>query len=753
LQAQLVDNGMRVVKPDKKHSTAFVTAPIAALAVAAFAVVLASLVIGARETDKIALTRQRETIAHALSQHGQALARELRAQTIWSEAYERTLTRDQAWMRDFYGKYLSQLFGYDRIYILSAQDRPIYAFVNGRETRTTTYGRVARSLHGLVAAARNKNGAPLDSEIITKSVSLGNGKFTEHRTAFGVANFAGTPATAVVSTIVPDRPPKTPLGSSPFLLVAIEDLDHRFIKQLGTTFELRDLEWLNGRPTTRQSTMALAGIDGAAVGTLAWLKNHPGWQFAKQVAIGLGIALVLLAALALILMRWGKSQARQLVDSEEEARQAARTDALTGLPNRVALGTLFQKMLAKARQRSVPLAVLLVDIDQFKEINDDFGHAVGDAVLLNAGKRLQGLVRKGSVLVRPDGDEFMILALGADAEGAAALAERITSALAEPITINGDLKVFAPASVGYAIAPQDGEHPDDLVRRVELALAKAKAAGTGSAMAFAPEMDLELSRRRMLESALRQALVNESIAVVYQPIMDKHGQHILAVEALARWTDPMLGPISPEVFVPLAEETGLIQRIGEIVLRRAVADGCAWPEIDVAVNVSAAQVYHGDVVATVREILCDSGFPPERLEIEITETVLLADEKRADGQIRALQDMGVKVALDDFGSGYSSLMYLRKFGFDNLKIDRSFIEDIGKSPESAVVLESVIQLGLDLHLRITAEGIETVAQHQWLETSGCHRLQGYLFSRPLAAEQLSAFIARHRRKSASGSTM
>jgi EAL domain-containing protein (putative c-di-GMP-specific phosphodiesterase class I) len=206
-------------------------------------------------------------------------------------------------------------------------------------------------------------------------------------------------------------------------------------------------------------------------------------------------------------------------------------------------------------------------------------------------------------------------------------------------------------------------------------------------------------------------------------------------------------------FVPLAEETGLIQKIGEIVLQRAVTDGCAWPEIDVAVNVSAAQVHHGDIVATVRETLHDSGFPPERLEIEITESVLLADERRADEQIRALQDMGVKVALDDFGSGYSSLMYLRKFGFDNLKIDRGFIEDIGKSPDSAVVLESVIQLGLDLHLQITAEGVETVAQHQWLETSGCHRLQGYLFSRPLAADQLSAFIATHERKAASGSAM
>lgn len=748
LQTQLDDGGMRVATQRNRQSTTFVTAPIAALAVAAFAVVLTSLVIGARETDRMAETSQRETIAHALEQHGHALARELRVQTVWNEAFERTRAGDRAWMRKFYGNYLSQLFGYDRVYVLSADDKPVFAFVSGNAAQAAEYDRVAASLKQLVGAVRDDKNAPLTSDVISTSIALGDGEFVEHRAIAGASKIDGTPATAIVSTIVPDRVSETPLDTTPYLLVAIEDLDQRFIEQLGANFELQGLEWLNGRPSPQQSTMTVRGADGSTVGTLAWRKNQPGWQFAQRVAVGIGIALLLLAGLAAILMRWSKKQARQLVESEEEARQAAQTDALTGLPNRVALGTLFPQMLARARDRAAPLAVLLVDLDQFKEINDDFGHAVGDAVLLGAGKRLQGLLGDDAVLVRPDGDEFMILAVGTDADSAAALAERIITALAEPVTINGELNVFAPASVGYAIAPHDGDHPDDLVRRIELALAKAKSAGGGTAMAFAPEMDLELSRRRMLESALRQALAAESIGVVYQPIMDKAGQRILAVEALARWTDPMLGPISPETFVPLAEETGLIQRIGEIVLRQAIADAGAWPGIDIAVNVSAAQVHHGDVVATVREVLQAYQFPPARLEIEITETVLLADEKRANEQIRALQALGAKVALDDFGSGYSSLMYLRKFGFDNMKIDRSFIEDIGKSPDSAVVLESVIQLGLDLHLLITAEGVETVAQHRWLEHSGCHRLQGYLFSRPLSKEELTAFLAAHTAKAA-----
>jgi EAL domain-containing protein (putative c-di-GMP-specific phosphodiesterase class I) len=230
--------------------------------------------------------------------------------------------------------------------------------------------------------------------------------------------------------------------------------------------------------------------------------------------------------------------------------------------------------------------------------------------------------------------------------------------------------------------------------------------------------------------------------------MDATGSRVLAAEALTRWTDPLLGPIAPDVFIPLAEETGLISQIGELVLRRAVTDGLAWPGVDVSVNVSAAQIHHGDVAAVVRDVLRMSGFPPVRLEIEITESVLLADERRADEQIKALQALAVKVALDDFGSGYSSLLYLRKFGFDKLKIDRSFIDEIGTSDGSSLILASIIQLGLDLNMTVTAEGIETPNQHRWLRASGCHQLQGYLFARPMSAEQMTQFVAARRHVSA-----
>jgi EAL domain-containing protein (putative c-di-GMP-specific phosphodiesterase class I) len=339
---------------------------------------------------------------------------------------------------------------------------------------------------------------------------------------------------------------------------------------------------------------------------------------------------------------------------------------------------------------------------------------------------------------------------GIDPQRLAELVADIGTTLAEPVSISGGARVFMTASAGYALAPRDGSESDDLTRRVELALERAKSVGDGAAVGFLPEMDLELARRRALEGALRTAVGQKAIDVAYQPIMEASGRRVVGVEALARWTDPHLGQVPPDVFVPLAEEMGLIGQIGELVLKRALADARAWPGITVAVNVSGAQIHHGDVATVVRDALDHLRFPPERLEIEVTESVLLTDERRADEQIKELQRLNAKVALDDFGSGYSSLMYLRKFGFDKLKIDRSFVVEIGKSHDNTVILASIIRLGLDLGMLITAEGIETEEQRAWLEAHGCHQLQGYLFSRPLPAAELAAFLAAHQQAAAAG---
>jgi diguanylate cyclase (GGDEF)-like protein len=732
----------------QEHTTAFVTLPIVFLGAAAFAVVIGSLIIGARETNSIALAQQRATIEHAFQQQGYSLARELRVQTVWNEAYEKTLAGDREWMRAFYGEYLCDLFGYDLVYVLSNADKPTYGYANKDEEPAAELAQLSSGLKDLVAAVRDPHKSPPGHYVITTPISQGNGETLKHRAIADVRNIRGIPAIVVLSTIVPDRPPKTPFESPSYILIAVQNLDSHFTNALGTGFGFRNLKWISGPAPANDSVTHIKSASGADVGTLAWRRNEPGWQFVRSVAVGLTFALLLLAGLATILMRWGRQKARQIFKSEAEARHAARTDSLTRLPNRIALGEILPKSIEAAVSSGSTLGLIAVDIDHFKEINDDFGHAIGDSVMLSAVERLRGLLKASALLTRADGDEFLILVPGIEAEGLAALASQIVSALAEPIETSGPAHVLITASAGYALAPRDGDVDDDLVRRVELALNEAKVNGGGCSIAFAPEMDLEFSRRRAIELALRKAIANDAIDVVYQPIMDATGMRVQGVEALARWTDPLMGPISPDVFVPIAEENGLIPKIGEIVFRRAVADGLAWPQLDISVNISGAQIHHADIVSMVRDVLATSKFPPERLVVEITESVLLVDEKRADEQIKGLQSMGVKVALDDFGSGYSSLVYLRKFGFDKLKIDRSFIEEIGQSEDSTLILATVIRLALELRLVITAEGVETQEQQHWLERAGCHQLQGYLFSRPLSVEQVNAFLKARRTSAA-----
>jgi diguanylate cyclase (GGDEF)-like protein len=717
-----------------------VTFPIVALGAASILVVLISLLIGARETDSIALQRQRETIEHAIDQHGLSLARELRVQTVWTESFERTRAKDIAWMRTFYGKYLSDLLGYDRIYVLAGNDAPVFGYLADGQA-AADYGAIGAGLTDLLRAVRHPHLMP-DYDVITTDIQFPDGSIQHHVAAADTRSIDGKPATVIVSTIVPDAGHPIATPDPPMLLVAVEDIDKGFTKRLGENFGFRDLQWVTKGTPTGDSSELVKSADGAPVGTLVWRKDQPGWQFIRRVAPGLGVALMLIGALTWFLVMWGKRKARQILESEEYATAAARTDQLTELPNRTGLHEVIAGLL-EGRRTPAPVSLIMVDIDQFKAINDAFGPAIGDAVLIMTAKRLRHLLPPGGVVARSDGDSFVMLAPRLTEEATRELASDILAALAEPFDVGGT-SVIVAVSVGYAIGPRDGAKGDELLRRAELAVDKAKSEMTETAVAFAPEMDAEITYRHMLEMALRDAIAYGAIDVYYQPLMDAAGARVVGVEALARWTDPTLGTISPEIFIPLAEETGLIQSIGETVLHRAIQDSKAWRGISVAVNVSASQIHHGDVVEVVREALIDSEFGAGRLEIEITESVLLADEKRANEQMRGLQALGVKVALDDFGTGYSSLQYLRRFGFDKLKIDRSFIDGAGAPQESSVILASIIKLGQDLDLTIVAEGVETREQQRWLQAAGCDQLQGYLFSRPLPAAQMAEFIADRR---------
>ncbi|TDH61689.1 EAL domain-containing protein [Dankookia rubra] len=427
-------------------------------------------------------------------------------------------------------------------------------------------------------------------------------------------------------------------------------------------------------------------------------------------------------------------------EAEARVEHLARHDALTGLPNRAQLRTRMEEALARAR-RGEQFAVLCLDLDRFKAVNDTLGHPVGDELLRAVTLRLRRLVRETDTVVRLGGDEFAIIQASLpQPDAATALARRLIAELAEPYMIEGH-QVVVGASVGIALSPQDGSSADLLLKSADLALYRAKADGRGTWRFFEPEMDARMQARRQLELDLRRALAAGDFQLLYQPQIDLASRRITGFEALLRWHHPERGLVSAADFIPLAEETGLIVPLGKWVLRQACAEAAGWPpEISVAVNVSAVQFGSARLVDAVAEALAAAGLPGERLEIEVTEAIMLQDTAQTMAVLHRLRDLGVRISMDDFGTGYSSLGYLRSFPFDKIKIDQSFVRDIEKRGDARAIVRAISGLGDSLGMRTSAEGVETPEQLEQLRADGCTEGQGWLFGRPLPASAVRSLL-------------
>jgi diguanylate cyclase (GGDEF)-like protein/PAS domain S-box-containing protein len=432
--------------------------------------------------------------------------------------------------------------------------------------------------------------------------------------------------------------------------------------------------------------------------------------------------------------------------SEARIAHLAHYDALTDLPNRV----LFRDQLEQALQRvsrGDRLAVLYLDLDQFKTINDSLGHPVGDELLKVVAARLRDCLRETDVVGRLSGDEFAIIQSAiTEPADVIDLATRIHATLREPCEAGGH-QLVADASIGIAMAPQDGTDPDQLLKNADLAMYAAKAAGRGIFCFFEPAMDAQMKARSKLEFDLREAIMCGGLELHYQPLVELKDDIVGGCECLLRWRHRARGMIPPGEFIPLAEETGLIVPLGEWVLRTACADAARWPEhIKIAVNVSPVQFKSGNFVQMVVSALAESGLPARRLELEITEAVLIGDVEAALGVLHQLRNLGVRIALDDFGTGYSSLSYLQRFPFDKIKIDRSFVKDVGRPDGSLAIVQAVISIAKSRNMTTTAEGVETEAQKEFLRALGCTQMQGFLFSPAVPEADFLRLVLGHREK-------
>ncbi|HLH89061.1 MAG TPA: PAS-domain containing protein [Xanthobacteraceae bacterium] len=428
-------------------------------------------------------------------------------------------------------------------------------------------------------------------------------------------------------------------------------------------------------------------------------------------------------------------------EAEAQIAHMAHHDALTGLPNRVLLRERLDAALAHA-ERGRQIAVLYLDLDHFKSINDTLGHGVGDELLKEVAARLCGCLREVDTVARLGGDEFAIIQTEiASPSEVASLAARIRDALTMPYELDGH-QVPADVSIGISLAPDDTLDPDQLLKNADMALYRSKADGRGTYRFFEAQMDERVRSRRTLELDLRNALANGEFELYFQPVVNLERNAISACETLLRWHHPTRGMVPPTEFIPVAEETGLINQIGEWVLRQACREAATWPtNIAVAVNLSPVQFKNQNLALLIVSALGDSGLAAGRLELEITEAVLLQNNEATLATLHRIRELGVRIAMDDFGTGYSSLSYLRSFPFDKIKIDRSFINDIDEKDESGAIVQAVTSLASRLKIVTTAEGVETQAQLRMIQDLGCTEMQGYFYSRPVPAKELVRLFA------------
>lgn len=437
--------------------------------------------------------------------------------------------------------------------------------------------------------------------------------------------------------------------------------------------------------------------------------------------------------------------ARELELSKQREHWHATRDAMTGLPNRTHFREQLGRALAFADRHDKHVSVLFLDLDRFKSINDTLGHAAGDELLLTAARRLSGALRQTDMVARVGGDEFLLMLQGSNLDYAPAnIAGKILDALAKPIQVAGE-QVSTTASIGIATFPRDGTDPDSLIRNADAALYEAKARGRDGYQFYSQSVDAAAMRRMIVENKLRVAVERRAFEVYYQPRVNVATGRIVGSEALLRWHDDELGDVSPTEFIPVAEDAGLIPQIGQWVIRKALAQHRVWqdsgfPSLRISVNISTHQIREGTLRESILRPLWDTGIDPSRVEVEITESALIQNSEVAAEVLGQLTEIGIGVSLDDFGTGFSSLSYLKRFPVDTIKIDQSFVRDILFDPEDASITDAILSIAEKLRLNVVAEGVATRGQRDFLSARGCREMQGYLFSPPVPADEFFALL-------------
>ena len=617
-------------------------------------------------------------------------------------------------------------------------DQPIYTMSGGVAPAPALFVSEKSMLMKEVAALRALLGAGALQ-------AYEEGETTQFPQVVDLRQIDGRAAIVSIVPIISDTGKIVQEPGSEYLHLTISYLDDEIAAALGKQYLLEEGAFTS-RPITSPDYAAypLTSKAGRFVSFFQWKQYQPGQILLAQTAPVLAGAFLIAGILIIALVDKLWKSSSELEAGRRGAQHEASHDPLTGLPNRPHFEQRLGEALAVGTRDGTQVALLMLDLDRFKKINDTLGHQAGDDLIRAVGQRLQELLDDRVLLARLGGDEFAIVYCGKGAVAAAEdLAWRIIAAISKPFVVSGS-EVFVGVSVGIAVVLDEEMNRLELTRKADIALYEAKSTGRNRAVFYEEAMNELLQSRHVIEAELREALRGgEQLTVAFQPLFDSRTGAISGAEALARWSNPRLGQVSPAHFIPVAESTGLIESVGELVLRMACTLGARWPGEAIAVNISPTQLHNPKFVGRVFDILRESGMRPVDLELEITESILLEDDGVAFTALQEFRDAGIKIALDDFGTGYSSLNYLKRYPVDRIKIDRSFVSQLAPGSASSAIVQAMVTLAHALDIDVTAEGVETHEQMDLLIGMGCNTLQGFLLSAPTTARLIEAMFRDH----------
>jgi diguanylate cyclase (GGDEF)-like protein len=721
-----------------------VVLPISVIVAVAIVCIIVAALTSAQRADEVALDHERSLLAKSIANHGERVLRELESVVVSDQAVRSIRGKfDSVWIQQRIGLWLKTYFDHDFVFVADSSDHLVYALLGQNSVDPAWFNSVLPDLQPTFDYVRGRAGAQR-----AHAARIAESKSTSASTpllrAALVQNFMQRPAIVAAALIVPlDAEAREEDRITAPMVLSVKFIDNEVLSDIGARLQLAQLRHVGDRPVEPEEySYDILDDHGRPIVRFAWTPKRPGAEIVHSVIPFIAVALAGFALLAVLVFGYMRRSAAMIAAGEKRLRHLALHDPLCGLPNRNYFGERLENVIEEVRRGGGSAAVFYLDLDHFKDVNDTLGHHIGDELIRNVTARLRGALRNDDIVARLGGDEFAVLtSTASDHTTLQAIAARIISALCAPYSI-GDHTIVIGASIGIAVIDSRAGDAADIMRYADMALYRAKNEGRNRACIYDAAMDADLSHRKLLEGDLREAIENNHLRLLYQPLVNASGEKTVGVEALARWNHPKRGEIPPMEFIPIAEHSGLIIALGEWVLRRACLDGKAWPGITVAVNVSPLQFRRGDFVDTVERILAETEFDPARLELELTESTLLGNVDSAESAMHRLKAAGVRLALDDFGTGYSSLAYLRRFPFDKLKIDRSFVRSIEKAADAAAIVHAIVSLGRGLGMKVTAEGVENAEQQLFLRAAGVHSMQGYRFGMPMTAEEITIRLAK-----------